>query len=61
MDGLGKSYHSLILTIGLILFEIILITLLSPILTSEVCVLIGIFLGEVIFSIIVYIIIKSIL
>ena len=61
LDGLGKSYHSLILTIGLILFEIISITLLAPILTSGVCVLIGIFLGEVIFAIIVYIIIKSIL
>ena len=61
LDGLGKSYHALILTNGMIIFEIILIKLLAPILTSGVCVLIGIFLTEVIFAIIYYVLIRSLL
>lgn len=61
LDGLGKSYHSLILTNSMIIFEIILIKLLSPILTSGVCVLIGICLTEIIFAIVFYILVRSIL
>lgn len=61
LDGLGKSYHSLILTNSMIIFEIILIKLLAPILTSGVCVLIGICLTEIIFAIVFYILVRSIL
>ncbi|WP_407414271.1 MATE family efflux transporter [Methanobrevibacter sp.] len=61
LDGIGKSYHSLILTNSLIIFQIIIIALLSSILTSGVGVLIGITISEVVFSIITYIIAKTIL
>lgn len=61
LDGLGKSYHSLILTNGMIIFEMILILLLVPVLTSGICVLVGMLLTEVIFAIIYYIVVRSIL
>ena len=61
LDGIGKSYHSLVLTNGLIIFEIIIIALLSQIFTSGVGVLIGMAISEVVFSIITYSVAKTIL
>ena len=61
LDGMGKSYHSLILSNGTIIFEIIIITFLAPILTSGVCVLVGILICEFIFAIIYYILLRNML
>ena len=61
LDGLGKSYHSLILTNGMIIFEMILILLLAPVLTSGVCILVGMLLTELIFAIIYLAVVRSIL
>ena len=61
LDGMGKSYHSLILSNGTILLEIIIITFLAPILTSGVCVLVGIFLSELIFAIVYYVLLRNML
>ena len=61
LDGLGKSYHSLILTNGMVIVEMILITLLAPVLTQGVCVLVGIFLTEVIFAIMYYVLVRNML
>ena len=61
LDGLGKSYHSLIMTIGTVLFEIGSIYLLSLILTSGLCVLVGIAIGELIFAAISVYLVWSIL
>lgn len=58
LDGMGKSYHSLALTIGTIVYEILVITLLAPIFTSGVCVLLGILIGGVTFAIIYYILLN---
>ena len=58
LDGMGKSYHTLFLTIGIILYEIIIVTLLSPIFKQGVCVLLGILIGEITFAIIYYILLK---
>ena len=60
LDGMGKSYHTLFLTIGIILYEIIIVTLLSPIFKQGVCVLLGILIGEITFAIIYYILLKYI-
>lgn len=61
LDGMGKSYYSLILSNGSIISQIILASLLSPILTQGVCVLIGIFISELIFAIINYILLRNML
>ena len=54
LDGMGKSYYALILTVGVIIYEILLVLLLEPIFTSGVCVLLGILIGEVTFAIVYY-------
>ena len=61
LDGLGKSYHSLILVIGLVISEIVLIYLLSLILTSGMGVLFGIVIAELIFAVIYVFVVWSIL
>ncbi len=58
LDGMGKSYHTLALTIGIIIYEIGLVILLEPIFKQGVCVLLGILIGEVTFAIIYYILLK---
>lgn len=35
LDGMGKSYYALVLTVGVIIYEILLVSLLKPIFTSE--------------------------
>lgn len=60
LDGMGKSYHSLILESGTIIFEIIVITLLAPVFASGACVLIGIFLSELLFALLYYIVLRNI-
>lgn len=60
MDGMGKSYISFFLTIGIIIFEILLVNFLSPIFTSGICVLLGIVLGEITFGGIFLILLKHI-
>ena len=54
LDGMGKSYYALILTVGVIIYEILLVSLLEPIFTSGVCVLLGILIGEVTLAIVYY-------
>lgn len=54
LDGMGKSYYALILTVGVIIYEILLVLLLEPIFTSGVCVLLGILIGEVTLAIVYY-------
>ena len=58
LDGLGKSYHSLTITIGIIVTQVGLISVLASILTSGVCVLVGILVSEVIFAGIYYILVE---
>ena len=60
LDGLGKSYHSLIMENALTIFEIVAIGLMAPVFTSGFCVFYGIILGEVIFAIASIILIGSI-
>lgn len=50
LDGMGKSYISFVLTIGIIIYEIALVNFLSPIFTSGVCVLLGILIGKITFG-----------
>lgn len=50
LDGMGKSYISFILTIGIIIYEIAIVNLLAPIFTSGVCVLLGVVIGEITFG-----------
>ena len=59
LDGMGKSYHSLILSNATIMYEIMIITFLEPILTSGVCVLVGIMICEFIFAIIYYMLLRD--
>lgn len=61
LDGMGKSYYSLLLSIGTIVLDLALIAVLAPILTSGVCVIVGLLLGQLIFAIIYCIFIKNIL
>ena len=61
LDGMGKSYHELFFTIGIIIYEISIVTLLAPIFKQGVCVLLGILIGEVTFAIAYYILLKHIL
>ncbi len=58
LDGMGKSYYELSFTIGIIIYEIGIVTLLSPIFKHGVCVLLGILIGEVTFAIVYYILLK---
>lgn len=60
LDGMGKSYHTLFLTISIIIYEIIIVTVLSPIFKQGICVLLGILIGEITFAIIYYVILKYI-
>ena len=60
-DGMGKSYYSLILSIGTIILDIAMIALLYPVLTSGVCVIVGMLIGQFIFAVIYCIFIRSIL
>lgn len=61
LDGLGKSYHSLILSLITIISEIVLVTILAPILTSGSCVLVGIITAEIVLSIVYYILVRDML
>ncbi len=61
LDGMGKSYHELVLTIGIIIYEISIVTLLAPIFQHGVCVLLGILIGEVTFGIAYYILLTHLL
>ena len=61
LDGMGKSYHELFFTIGIIIYEISIVTLLAPIFKHGVCVLLGILIGEVTFAIAYYILLKYLL
>ncbi|WP_296866399.1 MATE family efflux transporter [uncultured Methanobrevibacter sp.] len=58
LDGMGKSYYALVLTVGVIIYEILLVSLLKPIFTSGVCVLLGILIGEVTLAIVYYALFK---
>ena len=61
LDGLGKSYHGLLLSSGLIIFEILLISTLEPYLTSGYCVLAGILISEFVFGFISYLLVNDLL
>ena len=61
LDGMGKSYHSLILSNGATISEILIITVLAPVLTSGVCVLVGILICEFIYAIIYYVLLRHML
>ena len=61
LDGMGKSYHELILTVGIIIYEIAIVTLLAPIFKHGICVLLGILIGEVTFGIAYYVLLRHIL
>ncbi len=61
LDGMGKSYHELVFTIGIIIYEISIVSLLAPIFKNGVCVLLGILIGEVTFAISYYILLRYLL
>ena len=61
LDGMGKSYHALMLSVGLIIFEILIISTLEPYLTSGYCVLAGILISEFVFGIISYALVNDLL
>ncbi len=61
LDGMGKSYHNLILTICTIAFEIGIVILLEPIFPSGGCVLLGMIISTITFAFIYYILLKHIL
>ena len=58
---MGKSYYELSFTIGIIIYEIGIVTLLAPIFKHGVCVLLGILIGEVTFAIAYYILLRYLL
>ena len=58
VDGMGKSYYSLIITVLSIVTQIILISLLAPVLTSGLCVLVGIALTYTIVAAVYFVLIK---
>ena len=58
LDGMGKTVYELILTIGIIIYEISIVYLLAPIFKQGVCVLLGIMIGEITFAIAYYILLK---
>lgn len=55
---MGKSFYELVLTIGIIIYEVSIVNLLAPIFKQGVCVLLGIMIGEVTFAIAYYIMLK---
>ena len=61
LDGMGKSYHELILTIAIIIYEIGIVTLLAPIFKQGVCVLLAIVIGEVTFGALYYVLLRHLL
>lgn len=61
LDGMGKSYISFVLTIGIIIYEIAIVNFLAPIFTSGVCVLLGVLIGEITAGSIFLILLKYIL
>lgn len=58
LDGMGKSYHSLVLTIAIIVYEVTIVTVLAPIFKQGVCVLLAIVIGEVTFAILYYVLLN---
>ena len=58
LDGMGKSFYELLLTLGGIIYQISLVNLLAPIFDQGVCVLLGILIGEVTLAILYYIMLK---
>ena len=58
LDGMGKSFYELLLTLGSIIYEISIVYLLAPIFKQGVCVLLGILVGEVTLAILYYIMLK---
>ena len=58
LDGMGKTFYELILTIGIIIYEISIVNILAPIFKQGVCVLLGVLIGEVTFAIAYYILLK---
>ena len=58
LDGFGKSMYSLLFTLIKIVFETVLIYALSILLKDGSCVLIGILISEIIFSIVYYLFLK---
>ena len=61
LDGMGKSYHELILTIAIIIYEISLVTLFAPIFKQGVCVLLAILIGEITFGTFYYFLLRHLL
>lgn len=60
-DGIGKTYHSLILSYATIIIEIGAITLFEPFFGSGLCVLFGILVAEGIYAITGYGLLMNIL
>ena len=58
LDGMGKTFYELVLTIGIIIYEVSLVNLLAPIFKQGICVLLAILIGEVTFAIAYYILLK---
>ena len=58
LNGFGKSYYALVFNILKVIFELLFIFFLSNIFPNGASVLIGITLGEVLFSIVYYITLK---
>lgn len=58
LDGMGKSFYELLLTLGSVIYEISIVYLLAPIFKQGVCVLLGILVGEVTLAILYYIMLK---
>ncbi|WP_458456857.1 MATE family efflux transporter [Methanobrevibacter sp.] len=58
LDGLGKSMYSLFFTFLKIIFEIIIVYGLYTVLSDGRCVLIGILISEIVFSIIYYLFLR---
>ena len=58
LDGMGKTFYELVLTIGIIIYEISLVNILAPIFKQGVCVLLAILIGEVTFAAAYYVLLK---
>jgi Na+-driven multidrug efflux pump len=58
LDGFGKSMYSLMFTFLKIMFEMVLIYELSIVMSSGMCVLIGITVSEIIFAIVYYLFLR---
>lgn len=59
VDGMGKSYYSLIITILSTIIQIILISLLAPVLSFGLSVLVGIAITFVIVAVVYFVLVKS--